>query len=102
MNTPNIIPYILRETAAHYCQQMREVSGYDPTEETRRRPVVVARTFVAYRLLLEGFTEHAVGAVLGWDHATINRYRRMADDMLNIPGYPAERELWDKFNQAII
>lgn len=102
MNKPTIIPYILRKTAAYYCDKMREVSGVNPTDESHRRPVVVARTFVAYRLLRQGFSEHAVGAVLGWDHATINRYRRRGYEMLNIPGYDAERELWDKFNQAIL
>lgn len=102
MNKPTVISYILRKTAAYYCHKMQEVSGCDPAEESRRRPVVVARTFVAYRLLLQGFTEHAVGAALGWDHSTINVYRRRADEMLNTPGYDAERQLWDKFNQAIL
>ena len=101
MNRPPIIPYILRTTARHYCATMREVSGYDPAEETRRRPVVTARTFVAYRLMMEGFTEHAVGSVLGWDHSTVNFYRRKAAEMLHSPGYDAERELWTKFNKAI-
>lgn len=102
MNDPTVIPYILRKTASLYCKTMREVSGYDPTEESQRRPVVVARIFVAYRLLLKGFTEHAVGAVLGWDHSTIHHYSCRAYDMLNSPGYEAERELYDNFNEAIL
>lgn len=101
MNKPALIPYILRSKANTYCHAMAQAADLDPMEETRRRPVVTARAFIAYRLLLEGFTEHAVGAVLGWDHATINHYRRKAATMLSAPGYTAERELWHKFNETI-
>lgn len=101
MNAPVLIPYILRTTTAYLCRVMREVSGCDPAEESRRRPVVTARTFVAYRLMQQGFTEHAIGAVMGWDHSTVNHYRRKASFMLTAPGYDAERELWNKFNKAI-
>ena len=80
---------------------MEMAASCNPMEESRRRPVVTARCLLAYRLLLEGFTEHAVGAVLGWDHATINHYRRKAATMLSAPGYDAERELWHKFNETI-
>lgn len=102
MNAPVLIPYILRTTATYLCGVMREVSGCDPAEESRRRPVVTARTFVAYRLMQQGFTEHAVGAVMGWDHSTVHHYRRKASTMLNSPGYDAERELWNKFNNSIL
>lgn len=101
MNDPALIPYILRSKANTYCHAMEMAASCNPMEETRRRPVVTARAFIAYRLLLEGFTEHAVGAVLGWDHATINHYRRKAATMLSAPGYTAERELWHKFNETI-
>lgn len=101
MNKPTLIPYILRKKAEHYTRTMEQVAGCDPLAESRTRPIVTARTFVAYRLLMEGFTEHAVGAILGNDHATINHYRRKAVTMLTAPGYDAERELWKKFNQAI-
>lgn len=102
MNNDVLIPYILRTTAQHICRVMKEVSGHDPLDETRRRPVVIARTFVAYRLLLGGFSEHAVGKILGWDHSTVNHYRRRAAAFLTMPEYyQAENELWKKFNEAI-
>lgn len=101
VNAPALIPYTLRSRANRYCAVIRRLSGFDPSEESRRRPVVTARAFVAYRLALEGFTEHAVGAVLGWDHATIHYYCRRADTMLHTPGYEAEQTLWTQFNDKI-
>ena len=101
MNKPDLIPYILRSKANVYCRAMAAAADLDPMEESRRRPVVTARAFIAYRLLMEGFTEHAVGAVLGWDHSTINHYRQRAAAMLSAPGYTAERELWTRFNETI-
>ena len=102
MNKPVLIPYILRSKANYYCRVMEQAADLDPMEESRRRPVVTARAFIAYRLLLEGFSEHAVGSVLGWDHSTINHYRQRAATMLSAPGYTAERELWNKFNDTTI
>lgn len=101
MNSPSLIPYTLRVRANRYCRAMERAIGVDPVKESRKREVVTARTFVAYRLLLEGFTEHAIGAVLGWDHSTINFYRRRAVTMLNAPGYDTEREIWKLFNEKI-
>lgn len=101
MNKPSIIPYILRKKAEHYTRTMARITGCDPLEESRGRQVVTARTFVSYRLLMEGFTEHAVGAILGNDHSTIHYYRKKAVAMLTAPGYDTERELWKSFNDAI-
>ena len=101
MNKPTLIPFILRNKANAYCRAMAHIAGCDPAEESRRREVVTARAFIAYRLLMEGFAEHSIGAVLGWDHSTINHYRKKAAAMLSAPGYDDERTLWMKFNQEI-
>ena len=101
MNKPAPIPYTLRVRANNYCARMAEIIGYDPSAESRLRPVVTARAMVCYRLLLEGFTEHAIGATLGWDHSTIHHYRRKMEAILHSPGFSQERELWYKFNEAI-
>ena len=90
-----------RERAEEICRKMEELSGFNPTAETRKRGVVTCRVMVSYVLLLEGWTEHQVGCVLGWDHSTINHYRRKFEDMMTQPGYEYERELWNKFKQAI-
>lgn len=91
----------LRELAERYCAMMHVVSGVDPLQETRRRPIVMARVMVANALLAEGYTENAVGSVLGWDHSTIHHYRRRMKEMLTAPGYDAERHLWERFNGRI-
>lgn len=101
MNTPALIPYTLRVRANNYCVRMAEIIGYDPSAESRLRPVVTARAMVCYRLLLEGFTEHAIGATLGWDHSTINHYRKKMADILHLPGYGQERDIWKTFNDSI-
>lgn len=97
MNNAGYIPKQLRIRAKRLCRVMFSVSGVDPMEESRKRPVVYARMMVAYALLREGNTEHSVGTVLGWDHSTINYYRSAMDDILSSPGYAKERELWDTF-----
>lgn len=99
MNEKNLTDPRLRERAQRLCAVMKEVSGHDPLDETRRRAVVMARMMVASALLAEGYTENAVGAVLGWDHSTIHHYRRRMKEMLTAPGYDAERNLWERFKQ---
>lgn len=101
MNTPVLIPYTLRVRANDYCKQMEAIAGCDPATERRTRQAVTARTMVCYALLLKGYTEHAIGAIMGWDHSTINHYRKKMYDFLYTPGYDAERELWNKFKTAI-
>ncbi len=91
----------LRDLAERLCSVMLEVSGVDAMQETRRRPVVMARVMVANALLAEGYTEHAVGAVLGWDHATIHHYRNRMEAVLTTPGYEDERDLWKRFKRSI-
>ena len=102
MNAAILLSDTFKRKARRYCETMRRLSGADPVDESRARVVVTARTFVAYRLLLDGHTEHSVGAVLGWDHSTINRYRKVARDMLKTPGYETEQKLWKQFNNELI
>lgn len=89
----------LRERAERLCAVMKEVSGHDPLDETRKRPVVMARMMVAGALLEEGYTENSVGGILGWDHSTIHHYRRRMGEILTAPGYDAERAVWNKFKE---
>ena len=101
MNRQIYISKGLCTRAKKLCRIMQETCGADPTEEKRQRAIVTARTMVAYQLLEEGFTEHAVGAVLGWDHSTINYYRDKMEKMLTAPGYDAEREIWKTFQKKL-
>ena len=101
MNDHCIIPQVLRDRTHYLCDKMLEISGHDPGEDTRRRPAVTARVFVTQVLLLEGWSEHQIGNVLGWDHSTINHYRKKFRTFMEAPGYAAERKLWNKFKTTI-
>lgn len=101
MNKPIIIPPSLSERARHLCEIMYEVSGIDAMAKTRKRPVVMARVMVVNALLSEGHSENSVGVTLGFDHSTINHYRKKLDDILTLRCYDAEREIWKKFNEKI-
>lgn len=101
MNGMVLLPPRLRERAGRLCAVMKDMIGVDATEGTRKRPVVIARMIVACALLEEGYTETAVGTVLGWDHSTINHYRRRMKEMLTAPGYDAERGLRERFRKMI-
>lgn len=84
------------------CGKMLEISGFDPMERTRRRPVVVARVIVCYVLTsLRRFTEDEVAILFGIDHATVNHYKKRMEDIFSLPGYEAECELWEKFKAVI-
>lgn len=87
----------LFDRARQLCREMRELTGYDPAEESRRRWVATGRAMVAFRLLMEGWTEHAVGNALGVDHSTINHYRKKVPGWLETHGYEQEQEIWTKF-----
>ena len=101
MNNLVFIPPLLRERAEKYCDIMQKIAGVDPLEDTRHRPVVIARTMVANALLQDGYTLHAVGTILGVDHATVNHYRKRFQDIESTPGYEAEREIWNRFKRRI-
>lgn len=79
---------------------MKEVSGVDPMENSRRRDVVNARMMVAQALYDGGCIETEVARLLGMTHCTINYYRKKVKIFLECPGYDAERELWELFKKA--
>lgn len=101
MNEGQLISYALRTRCNLYCTQARKLTGGDPSEKSRRWVVVYSRMMVAYRLLLEGWSQTRIGALLGVDHATASHYRRRMADILSSPGYGPEQELWKQFNETI-
>lgn len=102
MNNLILIPPRLREQAERYCKLMLEVSGADPMEESRRRPVVMARMMVANALLIDGYSLTAVGTILGVDHSSVSHYKDRMSVVLGAPGYEAEREVWGRFVKEIL
>lgn len=91
----------MRERAELLCKTMEELTKYDPREKTRKRVAVIPRMMVCYELYLEGYTQTAIGIVMGKDHSTIHSYLTKICDMLRYPGYQAEQDLWKKFNKKI-
>ena len=90
--------YIQR--AEELCAKMRELSGINPMENSRKRDIVTARMMVAIVLMQEGCTTMQVAELFGRNHSAIIHYK---DRWLGLfmPGWEAERELWEKFKQSV-
>lgn len=101
MNYPRLVSPQLREKTKRYCEAMQEIAGVNPLEKRRFRPIVMTRTMVANALLSDGYSQHAVGTVLGIDHAVVNHYKNRMWDILEAPGYEAERVIWSAFSKKI-
>jgi len=84
----------------HLCRVMRDLSGIDPMNKSRKRDVVAARTIVAHTLITEGFSHTEIGELLGVDRSTVYYYE---DRILGyrFGGYEPEWDLWNKFKKAI-
>ena len=88
------------DRARQLCTIMRDITGIDATEDSRRHDVVVARMMIAAVLQNEGCSVSQTGRLLGRTHATIIHYNDMFL-ALYLPGWEAERELWERFKQSI-
>ena len=96
----NLIKQKHKELAEHYASVMKEISGIDVFEKTRKPGYVVARAIIAHCLEVEGCPVSDIGVLLKKDHATIIHYReRFA--LIFLPGGEAEKELWEKFKAEI-
>ena len=70
---------------------------YDP--DSRRAQFCTVRFAVALKLSQEGWSEAAIGRVLGRDHATVHHMKVRMRDMLSLPGqYPEAAEIWRTLN----
>lgn len=82
-------------------QVMIRLSGLDVMENTRRRDVTIARTIMANELYDEGMRDVEIAELMGKHRTTVLFYLGRGVDMLNTPGWEAERELWEKFKKEI-
>lgn len=65
----------------------------------RDRLSVTVRSSVALKLSEEGWSEAAIGRVLGKNHATVHHMKERMRDMLSLPGqYPEAAEIWRTLN----
>ena len=85
-------------------QELRDIiitiSGLDPMEDTRKRDVVTARMMLAVQLIREGCTLVQVAELLGRNHSSIVHYENRIQ-LISLPGWEAERELWEIFKARI-
>ena len=89
-----------KERAAYLCSVIKDLSGMDPLEDSRKRDVVSVRMMVAMQLYLEKFREKEIAELLHRDRVSIYHYEERWH-ALYMPGWEAERELWEKFKKAI-
>lgn len=79
------------------------LTGKDVLEKTRRAEIVEARMVLCYVCRMEGFSQHAIGEVLGLDHSTIHYLEKK---MLVAFEYPRQYEgavtLYNKLTNAIL
>lgn len=83
--------------------EMAQVLGVDYIPYEGRTPAHVwARTFVAYQMILEGYSTIEIGDQMCKDHSTIIHMRKKMQDALSLPNaYGDILELWDKFQKQI-
>ena len=89
-----------KERAAYLCSVIKDLSGIDPMEDTRKRDVASVRMMVAVQLYFENYREKEIGELLNRNRLTVHYYR---DRWLALfmPGWEAERDLWEQFKKAI-
>ena len=96
----NLIRQKHKDLAEHYISVMKEVSGIDVFEKTRKPGYVVARAIISHCLEAEGCPVSDAGRLLRVNHSTIIYYRDRFE-LIFAPGGEAEKELWEKFNASI-
>lgn len=89
----------LQDRLAQLRRIMLDISHIDPLIKSRKRDVVTVRMMVAHTLYEEGATEPQIGRLLGITASTVHHYkdRFLA---LYVPGWEAERELYNRFKAA--
>ena len=95
------IPQTLIEREEFLHEMMLKLTGLDSRAKNRLRGPVLARTFIAYQLRLDGYLIEDIGLVLGRDHSTIIYYIKLMNDYLSVPCYKTERKIWKEFKKKI-
>lgn len=90
-----------RKRAEYLIAKMNSLVGGDIIGGGRKRELAVGRAIVGHTLIEEGMTEEDAGELLGRNHSTINHYKGKIRDILTLPGYQAEWELYMNFKSEI-
>lgn len=92
----------VEEAGRRYVSVICGITGRDIRERTREREVVWARNMVFYQLAQDGFSLSEIGRFMGFDHSTVIHGREQMKNMLTYCSmYPAEMNVWGKFQKSI-
>lgn len=82
---------------------MEGVVGEDILDGSRKDSKVLARSFLAYQLHRDGYTECQIGRLLNLNHSTINYLKRKAKDVIDYPAINRDAfQIWQQFQKHII
>lgn len=82
---------------------MEGVVGEDILDGSRKDVKVIARSFLAYQLSRDGYTEYQIGRLLGMDHSSINYLKRKAKEIIDAPAFNRDAfQIWQQFQKHII
>lgn len=96
-----ILPQQLFDRIDFLRRTIKELTEVDPLKRDRHRIYVTARIMLCYALKLDGWTPMQIGGALNYEHSTIIWYYEKMDSILTIPGYDAERQLWNRYKKRI-
>lgn len=77
-----------------------ELCGGDALSRSRRHENVTAKTLMIRQLYREGWRLPEMCEILKLNHSTVI-YHHNRGEFINLPGWDAEKELWNKFNTII-
>lgn len=81
---------------------MTQVVGEDILADTHRPRPVWGRYFVAYQLLLDGYSTNQAGKVISKNHTTVMNARERVKWAIEKPQmYPDEIAIWQKFQELL-
>lgn len=81
---------------------MTGVIGEDVFSKEQSFLFVIGRSFLAYKLSQEGYTEYQIGRLIGKDHSTINYLKKKAKEIIDAPQYNRDAfQIWEQFNNSI-
>ena len=86
-----------------YIGILRDITGVDALEKTRKREVVWCRNIIALQMSTDGFIQEDIGSSLGKDRATIAHCIKMMINALDNPKmYKDENSIWYKFKERLV
>ena len=81
---------------------MSRIYGREILPNCRDAWCVWSRTFVAYQMLIEGYSVSEIGRQMNKDHTTIIHLRKKMEDVFDLPqAYQDILPIWEQFQKRI-